>query len=99
MYEESKKEHWFKIIGIILATFIGAFLAFYAAVDITLHRFMEPTYNFRRMEKMMQNAIDGKFMKPQCSTLYKIFTDVDEMLDYLENYNEDFVDVTLMKNI
>ena len=51
MYEESKKEHWFKIIGIILATFIGAFLAFYAAVDITLHRFMEPTYNFRRMEK------------------------------------------------
>ena len=69
MYEESKKEHWFKIIGIILATFIGAFLAFYAAVDITLHRFMEPTYNFRRMEKMMQKQqknlekMDARFME------------------------------------
>lgn len=51
------------------------------------------------MEKMMQNAIDGKFMKPECSNLYNIFTDIDEMLDYLENYNEDFADVYKMKNI
>ena len=53
MQEESKKEHWFKIVGIILATFLGAFLAFYAVVDITLHRFIDPTYNLRHMEKMM----------------------------------------------
>ena len=51
------------------------------------------------MEKMMQGAIDGKFMKPECSSLYKIFTDIDEMLDYLENYDDDFVDVSRMKNI
>ena len=51
------------------------------------------------MEKMMQGAIDGKFMKPECSSLYKIFTDIDEMLDYLENYDDDLVDVTKMKNI
>ena len=51
------------------------------------------------MEKMMQGAIDGKFMKPECSSLYKIFTDTDEMLDYLENYDDDFVDVSRMKNI
>lgn len=51
------------------------------------------------MEKMMQNAIDGKFMKPECSKLYEVFTDIDEMLDYLENYDEDFADVYQMKNI
>lgn len=51
------------------------------------------------MEKMMQGAIDGKFMKPECRSLYKIFTDIDEMLDYLENYDDDFVDVSRMKNI
>lgn len=51
------------------------------------------------MEKMMQDAIDGKFMKPECSNLYKIFTDIDEMLDYLENYDDDLVDITKMKNI
>ena len=51
------------------------------------------------MEKMMQEAIAGKFMKPECSKLYKIFTDIDEMLDYLENYDEDFVDISRMKNI
>ncbi|MEE1043804.1 MAG: TIGR00730 family Rossman fold protein [Clostridia bacterium] len=51
------------------------------------------------MEKMMQEAIDGKFMKPECSSLYKVFTDIDEMLDYLENYDDDLVDVTKMKNI
>ena len=69
MYEESKKEHWFKIIGIILATFIGAFLAFYVVADITFHRFLEPDYHFRKMEKMMQRQqknfekMDNRFME------------------------------------
>ena len=51
------------------------------------------------MEKMLQSAIDGKFMKAECSTLYKMFTDADEMLDYLERYDEEFVNVYHMKNI
>ncbi len=51
------------------------------------------------MEKMMQNAIDGKFMKAECSNLYKIFTDVDEMLDYLESYDDDFADVHLTRYV
>lgn len=51
------------------------------------------------MDKMMKNAIEGKFMKETCSTLYGTFDDVDEMLDYIENYNEDFVNVEDMKNI
>lgn len=51
------------------------------------------------MENMMQNAIDGKFMKAECSKLYKLFTDIDEMLDYLEGYDEDYVDVRQTRNI
>ena len=51
------------------------------------------------MEKMIKNAIEGKFMKETCSSLYGTFDDVDEMLDYIENYNEDFVNVEDMKNI
>ena len=51
------------------------------------------------MENMMQNAIEGKFMKSECSTLYKMFTDAGEMLDYLESYDEEFVNVYRMKNI
>lgn len=54
MLEEEKKHHLLKIIGIILATFIGAFLAFYLACDITLHRILSPEYNLRKMEKMIQ---------------------------------------------
>lgn len=54
MIEEEKKHHLLKILGIILATFIGAFLAFYLAVDITLHRLLSPEYNIRKMEKILQ---------------------------------------------
>lgn len=54
MSEEERKHHLLKIIGIILATFIGAFLAFYLAADITLHRILSPEYNLRKMEKMIQ---------------------------------------------
>lgn len=43
-----------KIIGIILATFVGAFLAFYLAADITLHRLLSPEYQLKKMEKIIQ---------------------------------------------
>lgn len=43
-----------KVLGIILATFIGAFLAFYLAADITLHRLLSPEYQLKKMEKIIQ---------------------------------------------
>lgn len=52
--EEKRKHHILKFIGIILATFIGAFLAFYLAVDLTLNRMLNPEYQMKKMEKMVQ---------------------------------------------
>lgn len=54
MSEEKKEHHVLKIIGIILATLIGAFLAFYFAVDLTLNRMLNPEYQMKKMEKMVQ---------------------------------------------
>ena len=51
---EERKEHWLKIVAIIIATFIGAFLAFYLAVDISFNRMMSPTYQMKKMEKLMK---------------------------------------------
>lgn len=51
------------------------------------------------MEAMIQNAIAGNFMTEACGKLYRFFTDADEMLDYLENYNEGPVDFMEMKYI
>lgn len=66
---EEEKHPWLKFLGIVLATFIGAFLAFYFAVDMKLNRMMNPEYNIRRMEKMMKhyeksfNKYEDKFME------------------------------------
>jgi len=47
----------------------------------------------------MQNAIDCNFVMAECKSLYKIFTDIDEMLDYIENYDEDFADIVKVRGV
>ena len=42
-----------KYLGIVLATLIGAFLAFYVAVDITVERMFNPMYRMKHAEKIM----------------------------------------------
>ena len=51
------------------------------------------------MENMIANAIEGKFMTEACGRLYATFTNVDEMLDYIESYDADLADVNMTKNI
>ena len=51
------------------------------------------------MEAMIQNAIKGNFMTEACSQLYKTFTDMDEMLDYLETYEGELAEIQKMKTI
>lgn len=53
MLEEEKKHTWLKIVSIILVSFIAAFLAFYCALEVMIHRMADPMYNARRIEKMM----------------------------------------------
>lgn len=68
MIEEERRHHWLRTIGIILATLIGAFLAFYCAADMTFNRILSPDYNFKRMERIMKqqektfHQFDKKFM-------------------------------------
>lgn len=49
--------------------------------------------------KFLKNAAEKKFMKKECLNLYSVFTDVGEMLDYIENYSEAPLDIMHFKNI
>ncbi len=48
---------------------------------------------------LMNHAIEENFMKAECRALYKVFTEIEPMLDYIENYNPDAVDLLEMKDI
>lgn len=47
-------EHWLKTFAIILAVFIGSFLAFYFISDMRMNRLMSPEYQMRKMEKLIK---------------------------------------------
>lgn len=49
--------------------------------------------------RFLENAAEKKFMKEECLKLYRVFTDVGEMLDYIENYSEEPLDIMHFKNI
>lgn len=53
MLNEEKKHVWLKITGIIAMSFIAAFLAFYCALALMIHKITDPMYHARQMEKMM----------------------------------------------
>ena len=107
---EENKHHLLKVIGVIIATFLGAFLAFYLAVDLTLNRMFNPEYQIRKMEKTMNNMqkFDEKMMEspfvPKMSPMlvnlvkepneYKVIVDLKSLGDDEKN-----VDVKLDNNM
>ena len=107
---EENKHHLLKVIGVIIATFLGAFLAFYLAVDLTLNRMFNPEYQIRKMEKTMNNIqkFDEKMMEspfvPKMSPMlvnlvkepneYKVIVDLKLLGDDEKN-----VDVKLDNNM
>ena len=54
---------------------------------------------FDDITRLMTNAAEKNFMKPGTLDLYRFFTDCDELLDYIENYNEVARDIFTLKNI
>ena len=54
---------------------------------------------FDDMLKMMQKGADTEFISDMTLGLYKVFTDVDEMLDYLETYVPKAEDVNRLRNL
>lgn len=107
---EENKHHLLKVIGVIIATFFGAFLAFYLAVDLTLNRMFNPEYQIRKMEKTINNIqkFDERMMEnpfvPKMSPMlvnlvkeaneYKVIVDLKLLGDDEKN-----VDVKLDNNI
>lgn len=51
------------------------------------------------MLNMLDVAVEHKFLREACRFLYKVFTDENEMLDYIESYKAPQINVFEMKNI
>lgn len=49
--------------------------------------------------EVLKKTVEENFMTEENNTLYKVFDNVDEMLDYIENYKPFEVDITKMKSI
>lgn len=58
----SKKEKCLKFFLIFIGTIIGAFLAFYFAVDMTFKVMLSPEYHMRRADKMIEQ-MDRQFAR------------------------------------
>ena len=60
-YHHHKKFCWLKYLGIICATLLGSFLAFYFVADNTMNSFMSPCFAMKHMnkfDKMVMNDFD-----------------------------------------
>lgn len=51
---EHKKHCLLKYLGLVLATILGAFLAFYFVLNTTINHFMSPYYAMNQMDKMIE---------------------------------------------
>lgn len=49
--------------------------------------------------EVLKKTVEENFMTEENNKLYRVFNDVDEMLDYIENYKPFEVDITKMKSI
>ena len=58
----SKKEKCLKFFLIFIGTIIGAFLAFYFAVDMTFKIMLSPEYHMRRADRMIEQ-MDKQFSR------------------------------------
>ena len=52
---------------------------------------------YKEMDIMMDKAIEKKFITDDCKELYKTCNTIEEIFDYLENYNEKDIDLSKVK--
>ena len=52
---------------------------------------------FDDLEKVMDKAIEQEFITHDCKELYAVYSDIDEMLDYIENYDQNDIDISKVK--
>lgn len=51
------------------------------------------------MEKLLNKVVDENFAKPDTLKLVEFFTNIDELLDYIEEYQPEKISISDMKNI
>lgn len=83
---------------------IGTFDEFFEILTLKqLGRHNKPIVMFNinnyydNLENMMQVSIDKNFITSDCKELYKVFNTVDEILEYIENYDEEALDISRVK--
>ncbi len=59
---EHKTHCLLKYLGLVFATILGAFLAFYFVLNKTINHFMSPYYTMNQMDKMIERE-NNEFMK------------------------------------
>lgn len=52
---------------------------------------------FDKMLDMMQVCVDQQFITDDCRNLYKVYKDLDSMLDYIEKYDPEDFDISQVK--
>lgn len=52
---------------------------------------------YDELDKMMTKSIEQKFITDDCKELYQVYTDIDEILDYIENYDPQDIDLDKVK--
>ncbi len=52
---------------------------------------------FNELNAMMDKSIEKEFITKDCKELYAMFNNADEMLEYLENYDEKDIDLSKVK--
>lgn len=48
---------------------------------------------YDKFEELLVHTVEYGFMKQECKDVYRIFNSAEELLDYVENYNESNVNV------
>lgn len=54
---------------------------------------------YDNLEAMMKNGVSHGFISSETLSIYKVMTDADEILDYIESYEENDFDIKRMRNI
>ena len=52
---------------------------------------------FDELDDMMTKSIKERFITDDCKELYQTFTDIDEMLKYIEEYDSSVIDISKVK--
>lgn len=83
---------------------IGTFDEFFQALTLKqLGRHNKPMVVFNingfydELDRIMDKAIEQKFITDDCKELYEVCSDIDEMLDYIENYDPEDIDISKVK--